>query len=103
MKRDIPAELAANGLTLVHVNNSGLYGPFGGHARSCTLVFQRKSNQTLMDVAVTFLNPKDRYNRRIGAERAIDLFQSGQYISLPCSKGTNPVDLLRYIFGGLPA
>jgi len=78
----VKQELDRLGLRLLHMNNTS--NPWNAGTRSWTAVY--KVEGPFIYVSVTWLNPKDNYSRRIGARRAIDLFESGETFRVPRSK-----------------
>lgn len=79
------------GVGIVHCFNP--HYPFGG----LTVAFKRCSpykSGKMVEVALASCSDKDSFNRKVGSQRALELFFSGRTVELPLlHSGADPRDL----------
>lgn len=97
----ISERLKANGLRLMHFPPRPEFFNRKLKSRGITVVYRpRRSKNHTIELATAICSEGDSFNRRIGAELALDRFVSGERTQLPpVGRGVNDSDTLRAYFG----
>lgn len=97
----IAERLKANGLRLMHFPPRPEFFNPKIKSRGVTVVYRpRRSKNHTIELATAICSEGDSFNRRIGAELALDRFVSGERTQLPpVGRGTDDSNTLRTYFG----
>jgi hypothetical protein len=86
-------------IRIVHLFNKDY--PYGG----CTIAYQPIRHDGVgyptgdfARVAVSYCNVKDRYNRKLGQQLAVENLLDGSFITMPIYRSGRPVVTLKQIF-----
>jgi hypothetical protein len=97
--QEIKDLINTNHIRIVHLFNKE--HPYGG----CTIAYQPIRHDgngypigTFARVAVSYCNTKDRYNRKLGQQLALENLLEGEFIKLPIYFQGRPVVALKQIF-----
>jgi len=95
----IKETIEANHIRVIHLFDK--FYPYGGTTVAYKPVKHDKTGYPtgkFAYVAVAYCNPKDRYDRKVGQQLAVEMLMDGQSVLLPIYIRNRPVVAIREIF-----